>query len=174
MNDDDKKMKIEIKNRDTNDVIFAFDCENNTIKKTVEEAVRLKINLTEANLSRTNLRVANLSWADLSGADLVGAYLSGAYLMGAYLSRTYLSVADLRGVLGNMKEICSMQIEQYPITFTNEVLQIGCKKFTHQEWLNFDDETIFKMDGKEALLFWNKYKDFIFKAIELRYGIIYE
>ena len=67
-----------------------------------------------------------------------------------------------------MKEIMSMQIETYRVTFTNKTLQIGCKNYTHEEWLNFDDETIAKMNLK-ALNFWRKYKDFIFLAIKLRF-----
>jgi len=54
-------MKIEIKNRFTGDVIFTHECENNTIKITVEEAVKSDANLWNANLSDANLRNANLS-----------------------------------------------------------------------------------------------------------------
>lgn len=34
--------KIKIKSRYTNEVIFEYECDNNTIKKTVEEAVKKK------------------------------------------------------------------------------------------------------------------------------------
>ena len=64
--------KIEIK--DTfGKVLFAYACENNTIKKTVEEAVRQDISLRMADLYGANLYGANLCRADLRRADLYGA-----------------------------------------------------------------------------------------------------
>ena len=53
-----KKIKIEIKNRFTGEVLFEYEKENNTVKETLVEAVK-------------------------SGADLGGAYLYGANLYGA-------------------------------------------------------------------------------------------
>ena len=68
---DNKKTKIEIKTREGT-LLFAFETEDNTIKKTLEEAVRRK-----ANLRRADLRGANLLGADLQGANLLGADLRG-------------------------------------------------------------------------------------------------
>jgi uncharacterized protein YjbI with pentapeptide repeats len=112
---------------------------------------------------------ANLRDADLSDANLSDANLRAANLSDANLSDANLSDADLNGTIGNMREVFSMQIETYSIVFTNKVLQIGCKRFTHQEWKDFEDEEIIEMDS-HALTFWKKYKDFIFMAIELRLG----
>ena len=89
-------MKIQIKSIFGN-LIFEYECENNTIDKTVEEAVRKNINLRVANLSGANLRVANLRVANLSGANLRVANLSGANLRGANLSGANLYDADLSG-----------------------------------------------------------------------------
>jgi len=144
-------------------------------------------NLTGANLIRANLECANLGGANLGGAYLGGANLGGANLTGAYLGGAYLGGANLGGanltgsnltlvylynVIGNMIEISSMQIETYRLTFTSELLQIGCRIFEHHEWFNFRDEEINEMDSN-ALVFWKKYKDFIFKAIELKFGKTY-
>jgi hypothetical protein len=68
-----------------------------------------------------------------------------------------------------MDVICSMQIETWPITFTKDFLQIGCKNFSHKEWMCFTDSEIKKFDEK-ALEFWKKWKDFIFLAIKLKFG----
>ena len=57
------KIKIEIKNKRTGLVLFEYEKENNTIKDTVEKAVKEGVNL--------------------KGAYLKGAYLEGAYLKGA-------------------------------------------------------------------------------------------
>ena len=58
-------------------LLFEHEAEDNTIKKTLEEAAK--------------------SGADLRGADLRGAYLGGADLRGAYLGDADLRGADLRG-----------------------------------------------------------------------------
>ena len=68
-----KQIKIEIKNRWTGNILFEYLSENNTIKKTVSEAIK-----SEANLYGANLRRANLCGADLCGADLCEA--KGAYM----------------------------------------------------------------------------------------------
>ena len=80
-------IKIEIKNSKS-EIIFSFEKENNTIKDTVLEAIKQKIDLNFADLSNVdlsyaNLRGANLSFADLSLADLSGANLSNADLSSA-------------------------------------------------------------------------------------------
>ena len=115
-----------------------FENEKETIKET----------LIDANLEGANLIDANLEGANLEGANLEGANLEGAN--------------------GNLKELKNMQIETYSISFTKDILQIGCKRFSHTEWKNFSDDEINKMD-KQALSFWNKWKYFIFKAIELSF-----
>ena len=90
-------MNIQIKSRFTAAVLFEHDCENNSIRITLELAIKSGANLSGADLSRADLSRADLSGADLSGANLRGAYLSGAYLSGAYLSDANLSGADLSG-----------------------------------------------------------------------------
>jgi len=100
-------IKIEIKNRYTDSVIFEFSKEKNTIKKTVLEYIELNHNadlsyanlnnadLRNADLSYANLSNANLSNADLSNADLRNADLRNADLRNANLSNADLSKADL-------------------------------------------------------------------------------
>ena len=68
-------MKFEIKNRFTGAVLFALETES--LKLTVEAAVK----------SGADLRGAYLRGADLGGADLCGADLRGAYLRGANLTK---------------------------------------------------------------------------------------
>ena len=92
-----KQIKIEIKNRWTGNILFEYLSENNTIKKTVSEAIKSEANLRRANLRGANLRRANLCGANLYGADLRGADLCGADLCGADLRRADLRRADLRG-----------------------------------------------------------------------------
>ena len=51
------KVKIEIKNRWTGSILFEYEKENNTIKDTVEKAVRKGANLREADLEGAYLYV---------------------------------------------------------------------------------------------------------------------
>ena len=73
-------------------ILFEHEAIDNSVKKTLIEAVS-----TGAYLSDAYLRGANLSDAYLRGADLRGAYLRGANLSDAYLRGAYLRGADLRG-----------------------------------------------------------------------------
>lgn len=57
------KAKIEIKNRITGKILFEFETENNNVKKTLIEAVKIS-------------------------ADLRGAYLQGAYLQDIKILKT--------------------------------------------------------------------------------------
>ena len=87
-------IKIQIKSV-LGSVLFEYEKENNTIAKTVEEAVKLGIGLSYADLSYADLSNANLSYADLSYADLRDADLSNANLSNANLSNANLSNANL-------------------------------------------------------------------------------
>ena len=75
-----KEIKISIKNRWTGSILFEYSSVDNTLAKTVTEALK-----GGANLRGANLRGADLYGADLYGADLRGANLYGADLRGADL-----------------------------------------------------------------------------------------
>jgi hypothetical protein len=89
-------------------------------------------NLRCANLSGANLRCADLRWADLRWANLSGANLSGA---------------NLRWAIGNMREIKSAQFDQWHVTWTADVLAIGCQQHAIEKWRNADPRWIAAMDS---------------------------
>ena len=89
-----------------------------------------------------------------------------ANLRGANLTDADLTGADLAGVNGNLRHIKSMQTEKYCIAYTATNLQIGCQRHLIEEWQNFSDETIAKMD-KGALEWWSKWKPIIMQIIEM-------
>ena len=91
-----KEIKISIKNRWTGSILFEYSSVDNTLAKTVTEALKGDANLRDANLRDANLRDANLCGANLCGADLCGADLRGADLRGANLRGANLRGADLR------------------------------------------------------------------------------
>ena len=86
-------MLIKIINCRTCDAIFELRKEDNTLKDTVEEAVRQGISLRNASLFNANLRGADLRNANLRDAYLRGADLRGADLTGADISGTWLEHA---------------------------------------------------------------------------------
>ena len=73
-------MNIQIKSRLTATVLFEHDCEGNSVRLTLELAIKSGADLSDASLSGADLSGANLSGANLSRADLSGADLSGANL----------------------------------------------------------------------------------------------
>ena len=125
------------------------------------DGIKERANLRDANLYGADLCNANLRDANLYGADLRGADLYGADLRGADLRD-----ANLRGLNGNFRHVKSLQTEKYCITYTSKVIQIGCQSHTIEEWKNFDDEKIRRMDIG-ALDWWSKWKPVIMQIIEL-------
>ena len=153
--------KIIIRNRFDGSVIFEHECENNTIKITVEQALRKEVslysadlrsaNLSSADLSSADLRSANLSSADLYSADLRSADLSSADLSSADLRSANLSSADLRSAdlrsadlrSANLSSAKNKESSYFPIfcqwshSIIGNKIQIGCKEKTIEEWVNF-------------------------------------
>jgi hypothetical protein len=151
--------KIEIKNRFTNDVIFTHECENNTIKITVEEAVKdgaslnrayldgaylVGASLNRASLVGASLYGASLDGASLVGASLYGASLDGASLDGASLDGAYLVGASLVGAKNLDKTVKLPIYCKWTHGITNgNLIHIGCEKRTIEEWdLFFASEEI--------------------------------
>ena len=95
---------------------------------------------------RADLRNANLRNADLSDANLSYADLSDANLR-------FLRSA-------NGKELACMNAGKYQVVISKEKIAIGCKFFTVEEWKEFDDDEISKMDDG-SLEWWNQWKEVI-------------
>lgn len=138
-------MKVTIKNRFDNSVIFEHESEENTIRKTLELAIK----------SRAYLGGAYLRGADLSGADLRGAYLSGADLRDANLSGAYLSGADL-------PIYC-----KWNHSIVDGKIKIGCKENTIEEWESFfNSDAIYEtkrntQDFKQIQALFESYKAYL-------------
>lgn len=91
-------MKIEIKSRYDNSVLFAV--EAGSLKLAVEAAVKSRASLDGASLDGASLDRAKLDEASLVRASLVGASLDGASLVRASLDGTSLDRARLIGASG--------------------------------------------------------------------------
>ena len=59
-----------------------------------------------------------------------------------------------------MIEVKSLQFNTWHVTYTKDVMAIGCQQYTLEQWFNFSDEQISRMDVN-ALDWWNKYKHII-------------
>jgi hypothetical protein len=134
-------------------ILFEYECENNSIKKTLIEAVSNHTDLSGADLRGAdlygaNLRGANLYRANLSGADLYGANLSvanlyganlrGANLYGADLYRANLRGADYKG-LKVKKMMVFTRLYKYLVVViitedNKEHIGLGCHLREVKEW----------------------------------------
>jgi len=153
---------INIKHRLTGNVLFSSEEHDLSHADLSGDNLRYA-DLRGANLRYTNLRGANLRYANLSGANLRYTNLSGADLRDADLSD-----ADLVSCSGNRNQIRSIFIsEYYAITYTSEIMQIGCERHSFDDWWSFDDKRILEMDGKSGLKFWRYSKEHIQRTISL-------
>uniref|UniRef100_UPI003AEF1EC1 pentapeptide repeat-containing protein n=1 Tax=Alistipes shahii TaxID=328814 RepID=UPI003AEF1EC1 len=91
-----KEIKISIKSRWTGSILFEYSSVDNTLAKTVTEALKGDAYLCDADLRDADLRDADLRGANLCDANLRGANLRGANLRGANLRDADLCGADLR------------------------------------------------------------------------------
>ena len=126
---------ISIKHRFSGATLCEFDVE------TVKEAVLLAIKKC-SNLRYSDLRGSNLSHSDLRGSNLSGSNLSGSNIEGEKITINPLSIAGLR----------------YWCLITDGFMRLGCKRFTHKEWADFNDKQISEMDS-HALEFWTQWKE---------------
>ena len=142
------KTKIQIKSI-FGKVLFEYEIENNSIKKTLEKAVEENANLYNANLYNANLENADLYNANLENANLKNANLINANLENANLSKSI-----------KLPIYCKWS---HGITNGN-LIHIGCEKRTIEDWNKFfdsDEELETKRDTKEF-----KQIKAVFKAYE--------
>jgi len=80
----------------------------------------------------------------------------------ANLRSADLSSADLRFLhSANGKELACMNAGKYQVVLSKEKIAIGCKFFTVEEWKEFDDDKISKMDDG-SLEWWKQWKELVF------------
>ena len=159
-------MKLSIKSCISASVLFEFEADENSVKITLEAAVKARANLYDADLYGADLRDADLRGADLRGANLYGANLYGANLddanlYGADLYGANLYGADLRGANLDGEKLSKTPLQlnnlKWFVLISDKFLRIGCQRYTIEEWRNFTDEEIVKMDFG-ALKFWRQWK----------------
>jgi hypothetical protein len=142
-------------------------CDANLCDANLRGANLRGANLGGANLGGANLGGANLGGANLRGANLCGANLRGANLCDANLCGANLCGASIWGTSGNLAHLKSVFLDTYQITYTAEVLQIGCQRHPIADWWSFDEAAIRNMDGQKAADWWSKYKPLLQQIIAM-------
>ena len=124
------KTKIQIKTF-LGKMLFEYEKENNSIKKTLIKAVIQGAYLQGADLRDADLRDANLRGADLQGANLQGADLQGADLRDADIQGAYLPI------------YC-----KYHISIIDDKIKMGCKIKSIKEWNDIFKRSEFQSEVK--------------------------
>ena len=160
-------MLIEIKQRFTDNVLFACEAEN--MREAVYQAISNGADLVCADLRGANLRSANLVCANLEGANLRSANLRSANLVcadleGANLRSANLEGANLRGEKLAIAPISILNLT-WDILISEQYLKIGCERHTHDEWKAFCDAQIKQMESRAAD-FWRDNKVWILSACD--------
>ena len=139
------KIKIDIKSR-LGSLLFSYKTEENTIKKTLLEAIKTGADLSSADLSGTDLSSADLSYADLSSAYLYGADLSGANLYCADLSSANLRSANLRSANLSGADLSSANLSSANLRSAN---LSGADKCSFQSFGSSNRTTTAYKDGEQ-------------------------
>ena len=146
---------ISIKHRFSGATLCEFDVE--TVKEAVLLAIKKCSNLRYSDLRGSNLSHSDLSGINLSCIDLRGSNLSCIDLRGSNLSGSNLSGSNIEGekITINPLSIAGLR---YWCLITDGFMRLGCKRFTHKEWADFNDKQISEMDS-HALEFWTQWKE---------------
>ena len=99
-------------------------------------------------------------WLDTDGKEG-----SRANLTHANLACANLDSVNLYGASGNLNNLKSVFCDTYPVTYTAEVMQIGCQCHKLEDWWSFDDARIIEMEGKTALNWWRTWKPILQQII---------
>jgi hypothetical protein len=137
--EDNNKIKIQIKSV-FGDILFEYEKEKNTIKDTLEEAVRQGANLGDANLGDAYLRGANLRDAYLGGANLRDANLGGARNI-PYIPLACPSDGAFVGwkkVRNKFCYIVKLEISEYAKRSSATTRKCRCDKAKVLDIINFD------------------------------------
>jgi len=133
------------------------------------DAILTEANLTGADLTGADLTYVKLTGAHLKSANLTGADLTEANLKGVDLTYATLTGADLTGAnmwntIGNGREVKTVQTDLWTVTYTADIMQIGCRQHAIKDWWDFDDAAISAMAGK-ALEWWTRWKPILQQII---------
>ncbi len=157
-------------------------------KELVEYCLKNNISLNNANLDNLDLsnlnfndvfiinasfKNANLSEISSKNASFLDCDFSGASLyhcnfLNTELENSKFDNADLRDCVGDMKNIFTIAIDTYVMSFTKTHLSLGCQTKTINEWRNLSSNDF---EDEEQKWLWDYYKDIMFQIIDKRLGV---
>jgi hypothetical protein len=143
-------------------VLFEYEKENNTLKKTLARAVSEGAYLQGADLRDAELRGANFQSANLRSANLRGAELRGANLEGANLWNTNLEGADLDKKYVSVTRIGSRK-GMTTYCFEDDRIWCGCfigtlEEFTAQIEETHKDNPVYLAEYREVIAYLDSLK----------------
>jgi len=108
----------------------------------------------------TNFWNADFMDADFRNTDFMDADFRNTDFRNTDFRNTDFRNTNFWNVIGDGLKIKTLTLPKYKVVIIGDKIQIGCKKYTFNEWFNFTDEHISKMD-EGALWWWNKWKEVI-------------
>lgn len=99
-------------------------------------------------------------------------WLSGERGVRANLRGADLGEADLRGtdLWEAIDAPIQMQVESWLVHIQGGCLQIGCRYYSVEQWRQFSDEEIERMDEK-AMAFWQRHKDWLLACCDAQIAV---
>lgn len=126
----------------------------------------------EADLDRIDVEHSAFVSCDFTLADLSGAHFrKGVNLHESRFMEAELAGANLEGVrimmgaIGDGKHIKSLQCGEYPVTYTADMMQIGCGLRPIREWLEMTPSQVEHIE-EICPNWWAKWKPILAQIVE--------
>jgi len=164
-----KKVKIEIKHRFSGSILFEYESVDNTVAKTVMEAIKQYADLRYADLTSADLRSADLTSANLTSANLTSANLTSANLRSADLRYANLTSANLRSADLRYADLTSAKNSEMAIAMTRILPEgsiIGWKKCQDNKIVKL----LIPIDAKRSHAFGRKCRAEFAEVLEITKG----
>lgn len=137
----------------------------NVSKHNFSDALLMSAKFKSAIFKNCDFTQANLTYINADGASFLGCNLRHADFSRSSLSGVNFEGSNLNGVIGNGKELISINTDRWPVAYTATHMQIGCEQHKIQDWWKFSDDEIDAMD-KRGLVWWKKWKEVLKRAVE--------
>ncbi|MFX3627590.1 pentapeptide repeat-containing protein [Campylobacter sp. LH-2024] len=162
--------------------------DNKSERELVKYCLENAISLNEANLDGLDLNHLNFDNVFINGASFKNTILSNissknasfvecdftksdfsfCNLLNTEFEECVLKELILRDTIGDMKNIFSVVLDTYVMTFTNEFMNLGCDSKSIEDWRKTTTDDI---EDDEQKWLWDYYKELIFEIIDKRLGV---
>lgn len=162
--------------------------DNKSERELVKYCLENAISLNEANLDGLDLNHLNFDNVFINGASFKNTILSNissknasfiecdftksdfsfCNLLNTEFEECVLKEIILRDTVGDMKNIFSVVLDTYVMTFTKEIMNLGCDSKSIEDWRKTTTDDI---EDDEQKWLWDYYKELIFEIIDKRLGV---